>query len=299
MVKEISAQFQMKRIYISGCGGMLGEAFYSLLNEVYKLKCTDIDLNDSWLSYCDVRDFGAYRKDVFGFSPDVLIHLAALTDLEYCEDNQLQAYETNTLAVENAVHIANELNVPLVYISTAGIFSGERYSYDDWDAPEPINTYGRSKYAGERFVVENCDKYLVCRAGWMMGGGRKDKKFVSKILKQLQQDEILAVNDKDGTPTYTYDFVRNLMFVLNSEKWGIYNIVCEGEASRYDVAEEIIKLTGSKAALSAVNSYHFKNEYYAPRPASERLVCTKLRLRGLYLMRDWKVCLREYINQMK
>ena len=113
----------MNRIYISGCGGMLGEAFYSILKDSYNLKCTDIDLNDSWLTFCDVRDFGAYRKSVLGFSPDVLIHLAALTDLEYCEENQLEAYNTNTLAVENAVHIANELGVPLVYISTAGIFS--------------------------------------------------------------------------------------------------------------------------------------------------------------------------------
>ena len=289
----------MKRIYISGCGGMLGEAFYSLLHDVHKLKCTDIDLNEDWLGYCDVRDFGAYRKSVLGFSPDVLIHLAALTDLEYCEENQLEAYNTNTLAVENAVHIANELGVPLIYISTAGIFSGEKYSYDDWDAPEPINVYGRSKYMGERFVVENSDAYLVCRAGWMMGGGRKDKKFVNKIMRQLQNDEILAVNDKDGTPTYTYDFVRNLMFLLNSEKWGVYNMVCDGEASRYDVAAEIIRLTESKASLTAVNSYHFRDEYFVPRPASERLVCTKLRIRGLYFMRDWKVCLNEYINQMK
>ena len=289
----------MNRIYISGCGGMLGEAFYSILKDSYNLKCTDIDLNDSWLSFCDVRDFGAYRKSVLGFSPDVLIHLAALTDLEYCEENQLEAYNTNTRAVENAVHIANELGIPLVYISTAGIFSGEKYSYDDWDTPEPINIYGRSKYMGERFVVENSHAYLVCRAGWMMGGGRKDKKFVSKILRQLHNDEILAVNDKDGTPTYTYDFVQNVMFLLHSEKWGVYNMVCEGEASRYDVAAEIISLTESKASLTAVNSYHFREEYFAPRSASERLVCTKLRLRGLYFMRDWKICLSEYINQMK
>jgi dTDP-4-dehydrorhamnose reductase len=133
----------------------------------------------------------------------------------------------------------------------------------------------------------------------MMGGGRKDKKFVNKIMRQLQNDEILAVNDKDGTPTYTYDFVRNVMFLLNSEKWGVYNMVCEGEASRYDVAAEIIRLTESKASLTAVNSYHFRDEYFVPRPASERLVCTKLRIRGLYFMRDWKVCLNEYINQMK
>ena len=289
----------MKKIYISGCGGMLGEAFYSLFQDVHKLRCTDIDLNDPWLSYCDVRDFGSYRKDVFGFSPDVLIHLAALTDLEYCEDFPNEAYETNTLSVENAVHIANELGIPLIYISTAGIFSGEKYAYDDWDAPDPVNVYGRSKYMGERFVVENCERYLICRAGWMMGGFKKDKKFVDKILKQLSHEEILAVNDRDGTPTYTYDFAKNMMWLLNAEKWGVYNMACEGEASRYEVAREIINLTESKAKLTAVSSYHFRDEYYAPRPLSERLICKKLYLRSLYYMRDWKICLSEYINQMR
>ena len=80
-------------------------------------------------------------------------------------------YHTNTIAVENAGYLANELNIPLLYISTAGIFDGDKALYDDWDQPNPLGLYARSKYAGERFVVENVKKYLVCRAGWMMGAG--------------------------------------------------------------------------------------------------------------------------------
>src|ERR1035441_6555681 len=224
---------KMKKIYIAGCGGMLGEAFYKQFIKDYELKCTDIDVNEKWLSYLDFRDYQMYKEDVKEFKPDYLFHLGALTDLEYCELHPEETYKTNTLAVENAVYIANELEIPILYISTAGIFDGEKDYYDDWDVPNPLGHYARSKYAGERFVIENSQKYLVCRAGWMMGGGpQKDKKFVNKIIKQLNDgDKVLKiVNDKDGTPTYTHDFSKNVQLLLENELWGLYNLVCTGRA---------------------------------------------------------------------
>lgn len=157
------------KIYIAGCGGMLGEAFYKQYKNNYELKCTDKDVNAPWLRFLDFRDFNTYKKDVFDFNPDYLFHLGAYTDLEFCEKNINDTYNTNTLAVENAVYIANELDIPLLYISTAGIFDGKKSVYDDWDLPDPLGHYARAKYAGERFVVENTRRYLVCRAGWMIG----------------------------------------------------------------------------------------------------------------------------------
>ena len=105
----------MKKIYIAGCGGMLGEAFYKQFKDEYELKCTDKDVNEEWLSFLDFRDFDAYKKDVFEFQPDYLFHLGAYTDLEYCELNIDDTYQTNTITVENAVYIANEL-IFLYYI---------------------------------------------------------------------------------------------------------------------------------------------------------------------------------------
>ena len=163
----------MRKIYVGGCGGMLGEAFYKHFKGEYELKCTDKDVNESWLSFLDFRDFDAYKEDVFSFSPDYLFHVGAYTDLEFCEQNPDETYLTNTLSVENAVYIANRLDIPLLYISTAGIFDGNRGSYDDWDIPNPLGVYARSKFMGERFVVENSNRYLICRAGWMMGAARR------------------------------------------------------------------------------------------------------------------------------
>ncbi len=292
----------MKKIYIAGCGGMLGEAFYKLFSDNFELKCTDIDVNEKWLSYCDFRIFLDYKKDVIDFGPDYLIHLGAYTDLEFCELNPDDAYMTNTISVENACFIANELNIPLVYISTAGIFDGKKEEYDDWDIPNPLCYYARSKYAGEVFVKENVQRHLIVRAGWMMGAGpKKDKKFVQKIMKQIKDgnEKLYVVNDKFGTPTYTHDFANNVKVLIEREFWGLYNMVCEGKTSRLDVAKWILKFIGleKKIQIIEVSSEYFNKEYFAPRPPSERLLNKKLALRNLNLMRPWQVALKEYLQE--
>ena len=291
----------MKRVYIAGAGGMLGEAFLIRFGEDCDVRCTDIDVNEDWLDYLDFRDAAAYRADVEAFEPDHLFHLGAYTDLEYCERHVGATYATNTLAVENACHIANALGIPLLYISTAGIFDGKKELYDDWDVPNPLGHYARSKLAGEAFVRENVRRHLVCRAGWMMGGGpRKDKKFVYKIMRQLKAGarELHVVDDKLGTPTYTHDFARNVKALLEAEHWGVYNMVCGGETGRLEVAHEIVRHLGldRKVTITPVSSEYFREEYFADRPPSERLVNVKLELRGLNLMRDWRVALAEYLD---
>jgi dTDP-4-dehydrorhamnose reductase len=290
-----------QKIYIAGCGGMLGEAFYKVFGQDYEIKCTDIDVNSKWLSYLDFRELDSYKRDVESFQPDYLFHLGAYTDLEYCELNSNDTYLTNTTSVENAVYIANNMDIPLLYISTAGIFDGAKDVYDDWDLPNPLGHYARSKYAGEVFVVQNIVNHLVCRAGWMMGGGpEKDKKFIQKIMAQLKQGkkELFVVNDKLGTPTYTHDFAQNVKMLLEKKYWGVYNMVCSGVTGRYEVAVELINILNLSDTIKVtpVTSDYWKEEYFADRPPSERLIDRKLNLRDANIMRDWRVCLNEYIN---
>lgn len=290
-----------KKIFIAGCGGMLGEAFYRQFKDDYVIKCTDKDVNAPWISFLDFRDFERYGEEVAAFDPDYLFHLGAYTDLEWCEQNPEETYLTNTLCVENAVHIANSLDIPLLYISTAGIFDGKKPLYDDWDQPNPLGVYARSKYMGERFVVENARKYLVCRAGWMMGAGpSKDKKFVQKILKQIKEGkkELFVVNDKGGTPTYTQDFARTVKMLLKRNAYGLFNCVCEGETSRLEVCEEILKILGLSDVIriNVVPSSYFAEEFFAERPDSECLWNRKLHILGIDTMRDWRVALKDYLD---
>ena len=292
----------MKKIFISGSGGMLGEAFYHVFKDSYQLKCTDKDINEEWLELLDFRELNSYRDSVKDFMPDYLFHLGAHTDLEYCEKNVDDTYLTNTTSVENAVYIANELDIPVLYISTAGIFDGAKELYDEWDQPNPLCHYARSKYAGEKFVLDHAKFPIVLRAGWMMGGGeKKDKKFVSKIMNQIKAGKKILhiVDDKLGTPTYTYDFAMNAKLILENNLWGLYNLVCQGSTSRLEVAHKILSILDleNSIQIEKVHSDHFKKEYFAPRPACERLINKKLQLRGLDQMRGWEVCLDEYLNK--
>lgn len=292
----------MKKIYIAGCGGMLGLAFHEEFKDAYELRCSDIDVNEDWLSYLDFRNHKDYLEEVKSFDPDWLFHLGAHTDLEFCELNELDAYETNTKSVEHAVMISNQLKIPLLYISTAGIFGGEKDFYDESDQPRPLGHYGNSKYLGEIYVRDNAKNFIICRAGWMMGGGEaKDKKFIQKIIRQIKEGRNILhiVNDKDGTPTYTHDFARNCRALIESEYRGLFNMVCGGMTSRFEVATELLSILdlNNEIKIKEVTSDYFIDEYFATRPECERLVNKHLDDIEMNMMRDWKIALRECIKK--
>lgn len=287
-------------LLITGCGGMLGEAVYSEFRDKYAVTATDIDLNEPWLEYLDVSDNGAVQQYGQKIKPDFILHLAALTDMEYCEGHSDEAYEVNGGGTENAVSLAKQLDIPLVYISTAGVFDGHKNEYAENDQPAPLSVYGKSKYSGE-LAARSYDKSIVIRAGWMIGGGpKKDKKFVNKIIKQINSGvtELAVVNDKLGTPTYTYDLAKIMRSLLERGFYGVYHGTCDGGGGRHDVARVILEGLGlqDKIAIKIVSSDYFKDSYFAPRPASEQLTNFKLKENGI-VTRDWRVCLEEYLKK--
>ncbi|MCR4285699.1 MAG: NAD(P)-dependent oxidoreductase, partial [Candidatus Kaiserbacteria bacterium] len=234
------------RVLITGCGGMLGEAVYNVFSDKCTVLATDIDLNEEWLSKLDVREREEIVRTIDDFKPDYIIHLAALTDLEYCELNPVDAYKTNA---EGTLFLANEAlknNIPFLYVSTAGIFDGKQDTYTEEDVPNPLNVYGRAKYFGE-LAVRNIPKSIVIRAGWMMGGGpKKDKKFINKVIKQLAagNHEVFALSDIYGAPCYTHDLAKSIYYLLDTDAYGLYHGTCAGSASRYDVAQYLLQLLG-------------------------------------------------------
>ena len=291
----------MKKVYIAGCGGMLGGDVYSVFkNAGYDILATDIDINEDWLKFGDVRDFRSIRQQIINFNPELIINLAALTDLEYCEINQENAWLTNALGCENLSNISIELDKPYIYISTAGIFDGEQEMYNDFDSPNPISIYAKSKYYGENITINRNNKSYIFRAGWMMGGDKKDKKFVGKIMKKIKNNEdLFVVDDKLGTPTYTKDFAKSILnHYENKIPYGIYNMVCGGNASRFDVADKILKILNLNNKLNLITSEQISDEYFAPRPKSEKLINLKLNKLEVNLMRDWEICLKEYLFEM-
>jgi len=278
---------------------MLGSALFPFFQKAnYDVLATDIDLNEPWLKQLDVREFSQAEELCKLFRPDLVCHLAALTSLEYCENHPDEAYHVNYLGTRNMAVLCKRLNIPLAYISTAGVFDGRKDIYSEADIPNPINVYGKTKLYGEILIQASLERYFILRAGWMVGGGRKDKKFVSYIITQAQEGRktFHVVNDRFGTPTYTKDFARNLDALIRTDYYGLYHMVCRGDASRSEIARCILDVLHIRnPVIQEVNSDFFRKEFSAPRPVSERMINAHLDRRGINLMRDWRDALRDYI----
>jgi dTDP-4-dehydrorhamnose reductase len=298
------------KILATGTAGMLGSSLVpALVAAGHHVTPSDIDLDDPcpWgptgprLRHLDVRDRDAVRAAVRHGRPDMIVHLAAETSLERSDAEPEHAWLTNTVATRYLALEARRARIPLVYISTAGVFDGDKDTpYTEFDRPNPLNMYGRSKYEGELVVRELVEEHYIVRAGWMVGGGAaKDHKFVAKILAQLRAGAttIHAVTDKLGTPTYTPDFARCFLNLVESELYGLYHMVCGGEGSRYDVAARILEVLGrDDVELVPVTSEFFAADFPSVRPRSEIMRNLLLDLQGMNTMRPWPVALEEYLR---
>jgi len=293
------------KILATGTAGMLGSALVPALRAAGHDVCaTDLlgpvaDDSGDAIERLDVRSESDIDTFMQRVRPDLVVHLAAETSLEACELDPDHAWLTNAVGTKLVALSCRRQAVPLAYVSTAGVFDGTKPEpYHEFDEPRPLNVYGRSKHAGERLVQQLVPESYVVRAGWMVGGGPKDHKFVAKILQQLASGAttVYAVGDKLGTPTYAPDFARCFEALVRSESFGLYHMACEGSCSRYDVTAAILDALGrGDVSLVEVGSDHFADEYFAPRPRSEIMRNMFLDLQGMNTMRDWRVALADYL----
>lgn len=289
------------KILVTGAAGMLGSSLVpTLRGQGHKVYPTDIETSDEGMEFLDVRDREEVFKSVRSLRPDLIMHLAAETNVDRCEIETDHAFKTNTIGTQNVALACQRNNAIMVYISSAGVFDGQKKQpYIEYDEPNPINVYGRTKLEGEKIVEELLDKYFIVRAGWMVGGGEKDKKFVAKIIKQINEGakELYAVSDKLGTPTYAPDFSKVIAKIIKTNHYGLYHLACKGSGTRYDVAKKILDFLGkTDIKLIPVTSEFFSKDYPAPRPPSEMMNNFMLELQGMNTMRTWQEALKEYIE---
>ena len=155
---------------------MLGSALIpAFIGAGHEVVATDIDLSNPspWgdrgptFQHLDVREPGAVAAAVAAHDVDFLCRLAAETDLEVSDADPAHAYLTNTVATKYAAFAARDADIPMVYISTAGVFDGHKHeAYHEWDDAVPLNLYGKTKYEGEAYVERWVPKYYIVRAGW-------------------------------------------------------------------------------------------------------------------------------------
>jgi dTDP-4-dehydrorhamnose reductase len=281
----------MKRVYITGVKGMLGQAVVPVFRERYGIFPEDLEETD-------IRTPDSIMEDICACNPDYVLHLAAMTDVDRCEIEPDEAYKVNALGTRHVALACKRADAVMIYINTGSVYNGRKTSpYIEYDSPDPISVYGRSKYAGELIVRELLSRYYVFYTCWMFGGGPEDKKFVAKIIDLAgSRSELRVVDDKFGSPTYTVDMARAIYTFIDSGLFGKYHCVNRGGVSRYEVARAILDDAGFEGcSIVPVPSSEF--DLPAPRPDNESMRNYNFELLGLDLMRDWREALREYVRE--
>jgi len=277
------------KILITGAGGMLGHDLVNVfVNE-------DIFVAD--LPEWDITKIEELRSKIKDCQPDIIINSAAYTDVEGAEDNKNLAIKVNAEGVNNLSLIANELDIPLLHISTEYVFDGENQAgYNEDSQVNPKNAYGQSKAEGERSLIKTCHKYYLVRTSWLFGkapqkGKPRGKNFIDKIIELgLNESQVKVVNDQFGHPTYTKDLALGIKSLVEGKfEFGIYHLVNNGIATWHDLAKEAFTLRGIQTPLIPVESSEFPTKVKRPKYSI-------LNNNKLPKLRTWQEAVKEYLE---
>ena len=279
----------MKKILLTGGKGMLGRTLCRELADDFEIIPTD-------LPEADITDIENFSIVLDKYSPDAVIHCAAMTAVDKCETEKSLAYRINELGTANVATACNARNIRLIAISTDYVFDGSAArAYSEYDdATGGATVYGQSKFAGEKAVRRICPDHLICRISWLYGSGGPSFVHAMVNLADGTRDELKVVADQIGNPTSTLAVARALKNLLyHPELRGTFHLSCEGEASWYDFACEIFKQLGIKQKIVPCRTSEFPRP--APRPANSRLEKRRLKENDLPPMPDWREALAEFL----
>jgi len=289
----------MKKVLITGAMGQLGQALNDLLkyNKEYNLYLTDSNESENGLiKKLDISDDAAVEYEIQSIKPDIIINCAAMTAVDLCETERELAYKINSLGPKHLAVAAEKIGATLVHISTDYIYDGQaRFPYTEESEANPVNVYGQTKLAGDRYVLQHCTKSFVLNSSWLYGDG---KNFVKTMLKMANEGKKLrVVSDQVGTPTSALELARVILFLMETDSYGKYHATCEGSTSWYGFAVKIFELAGLDVDIEPISS----NEYPTParRPAYSVLDNKRLREQHGYYMKDWTEALKEYMQSIK
>jgi dTDP-4-dehydrorhamnose reductase len=282
------------RAVVTGAGGMLGR---ELLTQLSLLKYDVVTLSRPTFDLMKTNTLGSTITEI---SPNIVIHLAAETNVDLCEREPTLAYLANSAATKEIARAAERLGARMIFVSTSSVFGrDEKLFYNELDTAQPISYYAMSKFKGENFVREACWRnYAIVRAGWMIGGGGAlDHKFVGKIVQQIKagQASISAVCDKYGSITRATSLARLICYLMfNSD--GTFHFGSNGLTNRFEIAKAISIALDFAGDVLPVTSDAFPLS--APRPRSDGITSVRLseipeELRPI----NWNVDLVRYLKE--
>jgi dTDP-4-dehydrorhamnose reductase len=311
------------KVLVTGVAGQLG---HDVMNELARRGMEGIgsDLADT---YCgaddgsavttmryvpiDITDGESVHARIVFEQPDAVIHCAAWTAVDAAEDaeNQPKVRGINFAGTKNIAKVCQELNIPMMYISTDYVFDGQGTTPWEPDCQDykPLNVYGSTKLAGEKAVAGNLDKFFIVRIAWVFGANGNN--FIKTMLNVGKtHDTLRVVNDQIGTPTYTYDLARLLVDMIQTDKYGYYHATNEGGyISWYDFTKEIFRqataLGHTEYSEDRLTVTPVSTEEYgvskAARPFNSRLDKSKLAANGFTPLPTWQDALSRYLQEIQ
>jgi len=283
----------MKKILVTGAKGQLGKKIIDILGSKYKLVLTDSD-------NMDITDITAVKRVFTEEKPDLVIHGAAYTKVDAAEESEELCRKINATGTKNVANICKGFGATLFYISTDYVLDGQKTTpYTEEDPANPLSVYGKTKYEGEQFVKEICNKYYILRVAWLFGElpeGHPGTNFVETMLRLAQErDSLNIVNDQIGSPTYTEDLVRVIEMIIEKKiTYGLYHFSGEGAASWFDFASEIFKQSQVKIQVSPITSDQYPQK--AERPSYSYMSKKKIEEALGLKVRPWQEMLRDYLG---
>lgn len=281
------------KLLITGAEGMLGRTLVSQFSSEYEVVV-------GTHKECDITDFDVLCEKLESLRPDVVIHCAAMTDVDRCEIEADKAYLVNSIGTKNIARACHQNKVKLISISTDYVFDGNLdRPYCEADFADGGTTiYGRSKWLAEEMVRTYCPNHIIARVSWLYGSGGPS--FVHTMLRLADegQAEIKVVEDQIGNPTSCMAVSKGLRKLLEKpEVVGTIHLSCEGEASWYDFAKRIFEFSGKSPRLIPCTSEAYRTR--AKRPHNSRLEKRMLRILNIEPMQQWEEALKEFLTSEK
>jgi dTDP-4-dehydrorhamnose reductase len=254
------------RIAVTGAGGGLGRAFLAAVPSGHEVRgLTRQEL--------DVRSFQAVREAIDPFRPDVVMHFAAMTGVDACQEDPQRAAETNVLGSFNVAAAAHRTGARLVALSTDYVFDGQKGSpYDEADRPRPLSIYGWTKLAGERAAEAVGPDLLVVRTAWVFGAGND---FVATAMRRLREGaEVGGIVDQVGSPTHVVDLAERLLPLAQSGLGGVVHLAGPEAITWHAVLTRAVRLGGLPGEVVVQKADELGRP--APRPPNSALTSTVL-----------------------
>ncbi len=279
-----------KKVLIVGASGQLGQCIENIQKEYHTL---EIFLTSSReLNITEKQDILAFFQDNFF---DYVINCAAYTNVEQAEKESEQAFLVNAQGTKNLAEACKEQDSTLIHISTDYVFDGQKKSpYTETDIPNPINEYGKSKLKGEQYIQNILDTYFIIRTSWLYS--RFGHNFYKTILKKSETEKELTITTEEiGTPTNAHDLAKFILNLIKGDirKYGVYHYSNYGEATWYDFAEEILRVSQKLDSILLKKTDNYPT--FAKRPKYSVLSKTKVENIAKEDIPTWKASLQKIV----